>query len=147
MKTITTNDDILAEKAKMIANHGQKVKYEHEVIGINSRLDSLQAAVSNVKLAHLDSYSQKRQTAAAAYDEALKDIAHIEIPKRIAHSNHVFHQYTLKVKNGRRDELRNHLQENMKRKNKINIVGATMIKHQQWRNLSGLVRTPNTIKN
>lgn len=93
-----TNDDGLAEKIKMIANHGQKKKYYHSVIGCNSRLDSIQAAVLNVKLQHLDDYAKRRQEVADAYDKAFADIPYIETPKRSNQSSHVFHQYTLKVK-------------------------------------------------
>ena len=107
---LTTNDSQLAEKAKMIANHGQRIKYTHEVIGINSRLDSIQAAILDEKLKHLDSYISKRQQAAVMYDEYLKSVEGIKIPVRSSNSEHVFHQYTLKVKSGKRDELRNYLQ-------------------------------------
>lgn len=100
-----TNDDILAEKIRMIANHGQKKKYYHSVIGCNSRLDSMQAAVLNVKLNYLDDYSVARQQVAADYDHAFRGIEQLQIPTREANSTHVFHQYTLIVKDGRRDEL------------------------------------------
>jgi len=108
---ITTNNDTLAEKARMIANHGQKIKYLHEIIGINSRLDSLQAAVLDIKLKHLDEYISKRQEVGKLYDELLKDIEGIEIPERVSYSDHVFHQYTIKVKNNLRDPLKTYLQK------------------------------------
>jgi dTDP-4-amino-4,6-dideoxygalactose transaminase len=92
-----TNDDQLADKIKMIANHGQKKKYYHAVIGCNSRLDSIQAAVLNVKLKHLDDYAARRQAVASAYDDAFEDIHYLKTPKRNKQSTHVFHQYTLKV--------------------------------------------------
>lgn len=110
---IFTNDANLAEKIKMIANHGQKIKYHHEVIGCNSRLDSVQAAVLNVKLKYLDQYSQARHSAAMYYNERLEQAD----PKRInyivphveRYSTHVFHQYTLKITGNRRDELKDYL--------------------------------------
>jgi len=96
----------------MVANHGQAKKYVHEVIGCNSRLDSIQAAILNVKLKYLDSYSQARNDVAAFYDDALKDIEELRIPFRMKNSSHVFHQYTLRIKNGRRDKLQSFLKEN-----------------------------------
>ena len=106
-----TNDDDLAKKLKMIANHGQEVKYYHKVVGCNSRLDTLQATVLNIKLKHLNAYIQNRQRAAAFYDNELKNIEGLEIPERISNSTHVFHQYTLKVKNGKRDPLKQWLSD------------------------------------
>jgi UDP-2-acetamido-2-deoxy-ribo-hexuluronate aminotransferase len=104
-----TQDAELAQKIKMIANHGQRVKYVHEVVGCNSRLDTLQAAVLRIKLRHLDSYIAARQAVAAAYDAAFASIAGLSIPVRAADSTHVFHQYTLKVQGGKRDALQAHL--------------------------------------
>ncbi len=106
---IFTNDDRLAEQCRVIANHGMVVRYHHELIGVNSRLDSIQAAVLDVKLQHLDEYTAARQRAAAYYDEHLGDIEELQIPMRSANSTHVFHQYTLRVKNGQRDALRQYL--------------------------------------
>jgi len=100
----------LADKIKMIANHGQVIKYVHKYIGVNSRLDSVQAAVLNIKLKHLNSYSNERRNAANRYDQLLQDIKQIETPKRSLNSTHVFHQYTIKVKNGVRDDLKKHLE-------------------------------------
>src|SRR5688572_5372742 len=93
-----TNDETLAEKIRMIANHGQKTKYYHEVIGVNSRLDTLQAAVLKVKLKYLNDYSQRRIDVASAYDSAFGDLEDVEIPARSVFSTHVFNQYTLKLK-------------------------------------------------
>ena len=95
----------------MIANHGQKVKYYHDVVGVNSRLDTLQAAILRVKLKHLSSFTEARQLAASRYDKLLNDVPGIELPYRSEHSTHVFHQYTLKVKSGKRDGLKEHLQQ------------------------------------
>lgn len=108
---LMTNDDELAAKIRMIANHGQEKKYYHKVLGCNSRLDTIQAAVLKVKLKHLDKYSAARNKMAKYYDEHLKDIDAIEIPVRASNSNHVFHQYTLKIKNGKRDDLQAYLKE------------------------------------
>lgn len=100
-----TNDDALAEKLRMIANHGQKVKYYHEIVGCNSRLDTMQAAILRVKLPHLDSYNNARRKAADAYDAAFSGNPHIETPFRAPYSTHVFHQYTLKLKSMDRDAV------------------------------------------
>ena len=105
-----TQDAQLAEKIKMIANHGQKVKYVHEVVGCNSRLDALQAAILRVKLQKLNSYIAARQAVAAAYDAAFQHISALSIPTRNGNSTHVFHQYTLKVHSGQREALQQHLQ-------------------------------------
>jgi dTDP-4-amino-4,6-dideoxygalactose transaminase len=103
---IFTNNDELAQKMSMIVNHGSKVKYHHEIVGVNSRLDSIQAAVLKIKLPLLDSYCEARLAAALQYNEGLKDIDWIVTPKIMEYSTHVFHQYTLQVKNGKRDELK-----------------------------------------
>ena len=107
---VFTRDAALAERIKMMANHGQKVKYRHDVIGCNSRLDTLQAAVLRVKLPHLNAYIQARQEAAAYYDTGLSQIEGVIVPARTSASTHVFHQYTLQVKNGQRDALKAHLE-------------------------------------
>ena len=107
---IFTDSDDLAAELKMIANHGQRVKYYHDVVGVNSRLDTIQAAILNVKLYHLHSYCEARQKAAAFYDDALKDVAHITTPFRSPFSSHVFHQYTIKVSEQySRDQLKSYL--------------------------------------
>lgn len=106
-----TNDAEIGEKIRMVANHGQSKKYVHDIIGCNSRLDSIQAAILDVKLKYLDQYAQARSEVAAFYDEKLSAISEIDIPYRAANSTHVFHQYTLKVKNGKRDELKVFLKE------------------------------------
>lgn len=109
---VFTNDDTLAEKIRMIANHGQKKKYYHEVIGVNSRLDTLQAAILNVKLKHLKSYEAGRNRVAEAYDQQLKDIDGLAIPFRVPNSTHVFHQYTLTLKEAeKRDQLKQFLND------------------------------------
>jgi dTDP-4-amino-4,6-dideoxygalactose transaminase len=106
-----TNDDTLGEKLRMTANHGQKVKYQHDRVGVNSRLDTLQAAVLKVKLAHLDAYTNARQQVARHYDEGLRDIDGLTLPLRADYSTHVFNQYTIQVAEGRRDALKTHLQK------------------------------------
>ncbi|MDW9380307.1 DegT/DnrJ/EryC1/StrS family aminotransferase [Chryseobacterium sp. JV558] len=108
---LMTNDDDLALKIRMIANHGQEKKYYHKVLGCNSRLDTIQAAILKVKLKHLDEYSAARNRMADYYDKNLAGIAEIQTPKRAENSTHVFHQYTLRVKNGKRDELQKYLAE------------------------------------
>lgn len=106
---IVTSDDEAAARCRQIANHGMTQQYHHDVVGINSRLDGLQAAILRVKLQHLRSYIQARQAAAARYDELLDNQPGIHIPVRETRSSHVFHQYTLKIDGGRRDALRAHL--------------------------------------
>ena len=108
---IFTDDDQLAEKLKMIANHGQKIKYYHEVVGCNSRLDTLQAAILNIKLKKLDEYIAARQKAAAYYDKAFAGHPKITTPFVASYTNHVFHQYTLILDNVNRDELNKYLAE------------------------------------
>jgi len=100
-----TNDDTLAEKMKMIANHGQKIRYYHEMVGCNSRLDSLQAAVLRIKLRKLDEYCHARSKVADHYDKAFKNHPNIQTPYRAPYNKHVFHQYTLQLKNVNRDAV------------------------------------------
>jgi dTDP-4-amino-4,6-dideoxygalactose transaminase len=92
-----TNDELLAKKCKMISHHGQSVQYVHDVLGVNSRLDTIQAAILKVKLKHLDEYAAARNKAAAYYDKAFGGSQKIKIPVRAKHSTHVFHQYTLQL--------------------------------------------------
>lgn len=108
---IITSDETLARRCKMIANHGQSVKYIHEIIGMNSRLDTLQAAVLRVKLPKLNGFIQERQTAAAFYDKALSGIAGLHLPKRTQNSTHVFHQYCITLESA---AMREGLQEALK---------------------------------
>ncbi len=109
-----TNDDRLAEKIRMICNHGQKVQYVHDIIGVNSRLDTIQAAILNVKLARLREYEAARNWAADMYDNIFGKCDWLEIPSRNPQSTHVFHQYTLKIKGGK--ELRDNLRKKMAEK-------------------------------
>ncbi len=109
---LMTNDDDLAFRAKMIASHGQSKKYIHDVIGCNSRLDTIQAAILNVKLHHLNDYNRKREKIAKRYYEGLSDLKSIVLPKKMPFSSHVFHQFTLKVTDGKRDDLKNFLSSN-----------------------------------
>lgn len=108
---IYTNDEALAINIRKIANHGQVKKYHHDVIGCNSRLDSIQAAVLDVKLKRLDQYCAARESAASYYDEKLCGITGLTNPVRESRSSHVFHQYTLREQTGRRDELKEYLIE------------------------------------
>lgn len=107
-----TNDDELAKKLRMIANHGQSKRYYHDIVGCNSRLDNIQAAVLRIKLKELDQYILNRQKAANYYDQNLKDLDQLTLPFRNLDSNHVFHQYTLKLDDSIvRDELIQYLAE------------------------------------
>ena len=108
---IFTNNDVLAEKMRQIANHGMTVRYYHDFVGVNSRLDSIQAAVLRIKLRQLNNYNQARLHAANRYSEELAGIDELITPKTADYSTHVFHQYTLRVKNGRRDALQKHLSD------------------------------------
>jgi UDP-2-acetamido-2-deoxy-ribo-hexuluronate aminotransferase len=104
-----TNDDALAKRLRMIANHGQSVQYIHDDIGVNSRLDAMQAAILRVKLRHLDGYAAARNRAAAHYDKAFAGNKKIIIPARSKSSTHVFHQYTLTLAGPDRDQLKEYL--------------------------------------
>lgn len=104
-----TNDDQLAAKIRMVANHGQSVQYYHDEIGVNSRLDSMQAAILRIKLRRLDDYAAARNRAAAFYDKAFEKHPGITIPAREPKSTHVFHQYTLLLENADRNKLREYL--------------------------------------
>lgn len=104
-----TNDFELAKKARSIANHGSTIQYYHDDIGVNSRLDSIQAAILRIKLRHLDEYCAARQKAASFYDKAFANHPNIKIPERSRHSTHVFHQYTIVLQNADRNKLRERL--------------------------------------
>ena len=93
----------------MIVNHGEKIKYQHEIVGCNSRLDSIQAEILNIKLKYLDDYNQNRIIMANNYNMAFNEIDEIKTPKVNSNSDHVYHQYTLRVLNGKRDELKSYL--------------------------------------
>ena len=107
-----TDDDELANKLRMIASHGQSKRYYHDVVGCNSRLDAIQAAVLTIKLRHLDNYILARRKAADFYDAAFANNEKITIPFRAANQQHVFHQYTLQLTNVNRDELSQYLTDN-----------------------------------
>lgn len=106
---LTTNSNTYATDLRMLANHGQQRRYYHEKIGVNSRLDALQAAVLDIKLRHLDDYTTRRQAVAAYYDQALGTLEEVQCPIRQFNSTHVFHQYTLKAPAKHRDALQQHL--------------------------------------
>ncbi len=110
---VYTDDDGLASKIRSISNHGMKMRYHYNDIGVNSRLDTIQAEILRVKLKHLDSFNKARQKVAAYYDNAFTECSKIVIPKREKQSTHIFHQYTIRVMDGLRDELKKFLQENM----------------------------------
>ncbi len=107
---IFTNDDDLALKMRQIANHGQSKQYYHDRVGVNSRLDSIQAAILRIKLKELNNFTAARNKAAGFYDRAFADNKYIDTPYRADNSTHVFHQYTLKIKGKDRDELKEYLQ-------------------------------------
>ena len=109
---IFTNNNKLAEKIRMIVNHGESKKYHHKIIGCNSRLDSLQAVILNIKLKYLDDYNSTRRIMADNYNKAFQNISNLQTPIEIDNSTHVYHQYTLKVLNGKRNELKEYLQKN-----------------------------------
>ncbi len=108
---IFTNNDELAHRLRGIVNHGMYERYYHDEVGVNSRLDSIQAAVLRKKLPHLDSYNEARRKAADFYDEAFANHSNILTPKRAEDSTHVFHQYTLRILNGKRNDLQKFLTE------------------------------------
>lgn len=108
---LMSNNEHLAQRMRLIANHGSDRKYYYDEIGVNSRLDALQAVILRSKLKRLEQYNRARQEAAARYDEMLKDLNEIQTPFRVPYSTHVFHQYTLKVSHSR-DALKDFLASN-----------------------------------
>ncbi len=104
-----TDNDELAAKMRSIANHGMKIRYNYNDIGINSRLDTLQAAILRVKLRYLDNFNEARRKVADFYDEALSGCLPLSVPARYCKSSHIFHQYTIRIRNGKRDELKKYL--------------------------------------
>lgn len=108
---IFTNDDGLAHRIRGIVNHGMYERYYHDEVGVNSRLDSIQAAILRKKLPNLDAYNEARRKAADFYDEAFSGNSDIRTPERAEYSTHVFHQYTLRILNGQRNELQKYLAE------------------------------------
>ena len=106
-----TNDDALAEEIRSISNHGMKVRYHHDRIGVNSRLDTIQAAILRVKLKHLNEFNSSRIKAADTYDKYLSGCKSLITPVRAAWSDHIFHQYTLKLQKGNRSELIKYLSD------------------------------------
>jgi len=109
---IFTADDTLANRLKMIANHGQSKRYYHDLVGCNSRLDTIQAAVLGIKLRKLDAYIEARRSAADRYDKAFTGNDRVQIPFRASYTNHVFHQYTLILDGPDRDGLQQYLADN-----------------------------------
>jgi len=108
---LMTNDDNLAKKIKMMANHGQSVRYKHDTIGCNSRLDTIQAAILRVKLPFLDEYNEARRKAADYYDSQFASVDGVITPKRASWTTHVFHQYTIRLTKANRDEVQAKLAE------------------------------------
>lgn len=108
---IFTADEQLAEQARMIANHGQERKYQHKILGCNSRLDTLQAAILDVKLKHIAEFNDARIAVADRYNQALEGCKNLIVPLKSAFSSHVYHQYTIQVKDGERDNMQKYLKE------------------------------------
>lgn len=108
---VTTSNSELAERIRMLANHGQTEKYHHKLVGCNSRLDTLQAAILDVKLKYIHEFTQARQRVAQRYDQKLGVLNGILIPERASFSTHIYHQYTIQVKEGQRDALQTYLKE------------------------------------
>jgi dTDP-4-amino-4,6-dideoxygalactose transaminase len=108
---VITSDSALAERIRMLANHGQTVKYHHKIIGCNSRLDTIQAAILDVKLKYMDSFANARRKVAQRYDQTLSVLNEIKIPAKSSFSTHIYHQYTTQVKNNQRDALQAFLKE------------------------------------
>ncbi len=106
---IFTQDESIAQKIRMVTDHGQKNKYYHDIIGCNSRLDTIQAAILKIKLKHLDEYSEARYKAAQIYKDLLKDVKELVMPFEVSNSTHVYHQFTMQVKGGHRDSLKEFL--------------------------------------
>ncbi len=104
-----TNDKVLADKMSMIANHGQSARYYHDLVGCNSRLDSIQAAILNIKLKHLDKYNSARQSVAKYYTDAFASTKEIITPSNLNYSSHVYHQYTIQLIGVDRDKFIAHL--------------------------------------
>lgn len=109
---LITNDEKLALKLRSVVNHGQTKKYYYELVGVNSRLDTIQAAILRVKLRHLEEYNNSRIKAAEFYDKAFGPYPRIKIPAKVDYSSHIFHQYTLTLNGLNRDELMSYLKEN-----------------------------------
>ncbi|WP_299824476.1 DegT/DnrJ/EryC1/StrS family aminotransferase [uncultured Pontibacter sp.] len=109
---VFTNDDSLAEVIRKIANHGQSEKYKFSTIGVNSRLDTLQAAMLDVKIKYVDAYNNARQEIARFYDNAFAETSAVQAPHRSSRSSHVYHQYTITVAPALRDELKAYLRDN-----------------------------------
>ena len=108
---VMTSNSELAERIRMLANHGQTQKYHHKMIGCNSRLDTIQSAVLNVKLNYMNDFMRTRQKVARYYDQTLSPLSEIQIPRKTTFSTHIYHQYTIRIKNKQRDELLAHLKE------------------------------------
>lgn len=106
-----SRDEAFVQQLKMLANHGMERRYYHDAIGVNSRLDSIQASILNVKLPHLNHWNKQRQRVADAYDAQLSNISAVITPQRVPWSEHIFHQYTIRIQDGRRNALQAYLAE------------------------------------
>ncbi|MCL4105855.1 UNVERIFIED_CONTAM: hypothetical protein GTU68_012493 [Idotea baltica] len=126
---IFTNDAELGAKIQQICNHGSNRRYYHDIVGVNSRLDSIQAAVLDIKLRHLDTYNANRRAAADLYDKAFAGVEGLATPWRASNCNHVFHQYTLRVLDGR--AKRDHIQKEMSKRNIPAMIYYPVSLHEQ----------------
>ena len=109
---LVTRDQEMAEKIRIIANHGQRIKYYHDVVGVNSRLDTIQAAILDVKIKYIEEYEARRREVADFYDRAFSQVPFLQTPGRASNSTHVFHQYTLQLKDVDREKFMKHLESN-----------------------------------
>ena len=139
-----TNNEELGDRLKMVANHGQRKKYHHEILGVNSRLDTIQAAILRVKLKYLDEYTAARNKVASFYDQHLANIPGLTIPARSPRSTHVFHQYTVKIDGGKR----NGLQEYLKGKSIPSMIyyPLPLFEQQAYKNIGRRIGEMNTTK-
>ena len=139
---LVTKNKELAERIRMVANHGQSKKYHHDIIGVNSRLDTIQATVLRAKLPELSNYNMSRREVADAYDKAFTGIPQLTTPKRFENSHHVFHQYTLVVNSGNRDDFKEYLSS----KEIPSMIYYPIPIHRQ-KAYSQIVKVPVTLKN
>jgi len=129
---VTTNDPVLADKVRMLKEHGSRQRYFHEAIGINSRLDALQAAILQIKLRYLDEWNQQRRQAAQLYTELLTPIPHLILPTEIDGGEHVWNQYTIRIQNNDSQEIsRNAVREKLQESGVISMIYYPIPLHLQ----------------
>ncbi len=128
---VITNDPELAEKVRMLKEHGSRQRYYHEAIGINSRLDALQAAILQIKLRYLDEWNQQRQEAAQRYTELLSPISNLILPTEIAGGEHVWNQYTIRIKSDTQGTLRDRVREKLQESGVLSMIYYPIPLHLQ----------------